>query len=128
MNSLTPYAAFILRIAVGGIFLHHGIMKDGMGLSGVAGFFHGVGLPFATVGAAAVLVVENLGAACVILGIFTRAWALAMAIEMAVASFMVLWPQGHMPELELMLLAGSLTLIALGDGPLSIGIRFKKAQ
>jgi len=29
-------------------------------------------------------------------------------------------------ELEALLLAGSVTLMALGDGPLSIGIRFKK--
>jgi hypothetical protein len=29
-------------------------------------------------------------------------------------------------ELEALLLAGAVTLMALGDGPLSIGIRFKK--
>jgi putative oxidoreductase len=117
-----------MRLAVGGVFLHHGIMKFHTGVAGVADFFHSVGIPFATICAIVVIVVETLGAVCVILGIFTRFWALAMAIEMAVASFIVLWPQGHVPELELLLLAGAVTLVALGDGPLSVGIRFKRAQ
>ncbi|HEY6807412.1 MAG TPA: DoxX family protein [Gemmatimonadales bacterium] len=128
MNRLTPYAAFIMRLAVGGVFLHHGIVKFHTGVAGVAGFFHEVGLPFATIGAVVVIAVETVGASCVLLGIFTRLWAMAMAVEMAVASFLVLWPQGRAPELELLLLAGAITLIALGDGPLSIGIRFKKTQ
>lgn len=128
MNRYSPYAAFIMRLAVGGVFLHHGIMKFHTGVAGVAEFFHSVGLPFATICAIVVITVETLGAVCVILGIFTRFWALAMAIEMAVACFIVLWPQGRVPELELLLLAGALTLVALGDGPLSIGIRIKRPQ
>lgn len=128
MNRLTPYAAFIMRLAVGGVFLHHGIVKFHTGVAGVADYFHSVGLPFATISAIVVIAVETVGAVCVILGIFTRFWALAMAIEMAVASFIVIWPQGRVPELELLLLAGAVTLVALGDGPLSVGIRFKRAQ
>jgi len=126
VNRLAPYAAFIMRLAVGGVFLHHGIVKFHTGVAGVSDFFHSAGLPFATICAIAVIVVETVGAVCVILGIFTRFWALAMAIEMAVAAFVVLWPQGRVPELELLLLAGAVTLVALGDGPLSVGIRFKR--
>ena len=48
MNRFTPYAAVVLRVAVGLIFLHHGLMKVHMGVGGVAGFFHNVGIPFAT--------------------------------------------------------------------------------
>jgi len=128
VNRLSPYAAFIMRLAVGGVFLHHGIMKFHTGVAGVADFMHSVGLPFATICAIIVIVVETVGAVCVILGIFTQFWALAMAIEMAVASFIALKPQGHLPELELLLFAGAVALVALGDGPLSVGIRFKRPQ
>src|SRR5256885_16534946 len=51
MNQLTPYAAFFMRLAVGGVFLHHGLMKYHTGIAGVAGFLHSVGVPFATIGA-----------------------------------------------------------------------------
>ena len=81
--------------------------------------------PFPTVGAFLVIVVETIGAACVILGIFTRPWALCMMLEMAVAMLVQLHG-GHNIELEGLLFAGALTLVALGDGPLSIAIRFKR--
>jgi len=35
-------------------------------------------------------------------------------------------PSGHWPELEGMLCAGALALVALGDGPLSLAVRFKR--
>src|SRR2546422_1704144 len=72
-----------------------------------------------------VIVVETLGAACVIVGLFTRPWALCMMFEMAVAMIIQLHG-GHNIELEGLLFAGALTLVALGDGPLSIAIRFKR--
>jgi len=51
-----------------------------------------------------------------------------MAIDMSVAIMTVLLPHGQIPELEGMLLAGSLALVALGDGPLSIGLTLKKGS
>jgi len=94
----------------------------------VTGMVHGIGFPFATVFAGILTTVETLGAACVILGILTRVWALMMAIDMSVAIMTVLLPHGQIPELEGMLLAGSLALVALGDGPLSIGLSLKKGS
>jgi putative oxidoreductase len=127
MNRLTPYAAFFMRLAVGGVFLHHGLQKFHMGIPAVAGFLHtSVGLPFASLFAVIVMVVETLGAACVILGIFTRGWAACMAVEMVVAILAVQLPRGGNFELEGLLLAGALTLMALGDGQLSVAVRFKK--
>ncbi len=73
MNALTPYAAFFMRLAVGGVFLLHGWSKFHHGIAAVAGFFGTVGIPFPTIGAFIVIVVETIGAACVILGLFTRA-------------------------------------------------------
>ena len=117
MNSLAPYAAFFMRLAVGGVFLSRGIDR-------VQG-----GIPYFSVGTLLVLVViaiETVGAVCVLLGMWTRFWATAMAAFMAVMIIAIELPHHANIELDALLLAGSVTLMALGDGPLSIGIRFKK--
>jgi len=126
MNQLAPYAAFFMRLAVGAVFLRHGITKFHSGVPAVAGFLHGVGVPFASVGAVIIIAVETVGAACVLLGIFTRFWAACMAVEMVVAILAAKLPQGGNIELEGLLLAGAITLVALGDGPLSVAIGLKR--
>jgi putative oxidoreductase len=128
MNRLAPYAAFFMRLAVGGVFLQHGLTKFHNGIPAFATFLHGMGFPFATIGAVIVIVVETIGAACVLLGIFTRAWAACMAVEMAVAILAVKVPRGGNIELEGLLLAGAVTLVALGDGPLSVAIGLKRGS
>lgn len=126
MNALTPYAAFFMRLAVGGVFLRHGWAKFENGIPALANYLHGIGFPFATVWAVVLIAVETVGAICVLLGIFTRAWAMLLALEMVVAILAVRVPRGANIELEGLLLAGAVTLVALGDGPLSVAIRFKK--
>jgi putative oxidoreductase len=129
MNSLTPYAAFFMRLAVGLVFLQHGWMKfHGMGLGGTAAMLHGIGFPFATVFALVLIVVETIGAASVVLGLFTRIWAALMAVEMLVAILAVKLPRGGNFELEGLLFAGALTLVALGDGPLSVAVKIKHSS
>ena len=73
-----------------------------------------------------VIAIETVGAVCVLLGMWTRMWATAMAVFMAVTIVASKLPHHANVELEALLLAGAVTLMALGDGPLSIGIRFKK--
>ncbi len=117
MNSLAPYAAFFMRLAVGGVFLSRGLDR-------VQG-----GIPNLSLGSLLVLLViaiETIGAVCVLLGMWTRMWATAMAVFMAVTIIAIKLPHHANIELESLLLAGAVTLMALGDGPLSIGIRFKK--
>lgn len=125
MNRLTPYAAFFMRLAVGGVFLLHGIQKYKTGIAAEAGFLHGIGFPFATIWAALLIAIETIGAVCVVLGIFTRFWALCMAVEMVVAILAVKLPHNGNIELEGLLFAGAITLVALGDGPLSIAVKLK---
>jgi putative oxidoreductase len=127
LNRFSPYAAVVLRLAVGTVFLHHGWWKL-HNFAAVTGMVDGIGFPFAPVFAAIVTGVETLGAVCVILGVLTRIWGLLMAVEMVVAILALLLPQGQTPELEGMLLAGALALVALGDGPLSIGVTLKKGS
>ena len=117
MNSLAPYAAFFMRLAVGGVFLSRGLDRIQSGI------------PNLSLGSLLILLViaiETVGAVCVLLGMWTRFWATAMAVFMAVTILASKLPHHANFELEALLLAGAVTLMALGDGPLSIGIRFKK--
>ena len=125
MNALTPYAAFFMRLAVGGVFLIHGIAKFERGIGATAHMLAGIGVPFGTIVAVILITIETVGAVCVLLGILTRAWAAVMAVEMIVAILAVKLPGGGDFELEALLLAGAVTLVALGDGPLSVAVRFK---
>ena len=127
MNALTPYAAFFMRLAVGGVFLLHGIGKFERGIGATAHLLAGVGFPFATIFAVILMTIETIGAICVLLGILTRAWAAAMAVVMIVAILAVKVRNGMNFELEALLLAGAVTLVALGDGPLSVAVRFKQS-
>ena len=127
MNALTPYAAFFMRLAVGGVFLLHGIAKFERGIGATAHMLANIGLPFATIFAVVLITIETVGALCVLLGILTRAWAAVMAVEMVVAILVVKLPHRGNFELEALLLAGAVTLVALGDGPLSVAVRFKQS-
>jgi putative oxidoreductase len=127
VNALTPYAAFFMRLAVGGVFLLHGIGKFQRGIGATAGFLAAHHIPFSTVFAVVLITVETVGAVCVLLGILTRAWAATMAVVMIVAIAAVKLPGGQNFELEALLLAGAVTLVALGDGPLSVAVRFKQS-
>jgi putative oxidoreductase len=125
-DRVRPYAPLVLRLAVGLIFLHHGVMKVGMGVGGVAGFLGGRGFPVPAFWSIVLIAVETVGAACVTVGLLTRFWASLMAVQMAVALVVVVLPGGRSPEFEALLLAGSLTLVGLGDGPLALGPLFRK--
>ncbi|HET9384082.1 MAG TPA: DoxX family protein [Gemmatimonadales bacterium] len=127
MNALTPYAAFFMRLAVGGVFLLHGIGKFERGIGATAQMLSGIGFPFASVFALILITIETVGAICVLLGILTRAWSALMAAVMVVAILAVKIPRGSNFELEALLLAGAVTLVALGDGPLSVAVRFKRS-
>jgi len=128
MNRLAPYAAFFMRLAVGGVFLLHGWSKFQRGIPATAAFLRDIGFPFAIIFAVVLIAVETIGAACVVLGMFTRLWAICMAVEMVVAIVAVKLPHGGNIELEALLFAGALTLVALGDGPLSVAIGLKRGR
>src|SRR2546427_10332309 len=121
----SPYAAFFMRLAVGFVFFEHGLAKFHNGVPAVAGFLHGIGFPFASFWAVILIAVETVGALCVVAGFYTRFWAACMAVEMLVAILAVQLPRHGNFELEGLLFAGALTLVALGDGPLSVAVKLK---
>lgn len=126
MNQWSGYAAVPLRLAVGGVFLHHGIMKLQLGLPGTAAYLHSVGVPFANIFAVILIGLEMVGGGLVILGILTRIWGICFVVEMAVAIVRVKLPGQHGFELEALLLAGAASLVALGDGPMALGMTLKR--
>jgi|BarGraIncu00222A_1022003.scaffolds.fasta_scaffold11101_1 putative oxidoreductase len=79
----------MIRITVGAIMLVHGWGKIANGISPLASYLGRVGLtppaPFAYV----VYINETVGAVCIILGLLTRFFAASIAIELAVALWIV---------------------------------------
>ena len=73
----TPYAAALLRVSMGLLFLAHGaVLKLGtFGLAGTMGYFGSIGYP--PVLGAVVTFAEIAGGLALILGVWTRAVALA---------------------------------------------------
>lgn len=112
----------IPRVIVGIVFLVHGAQKlFDFGFYGVAEGFERLGLPIPLFFAVLVTLVEFLGGAALILGLFTRLAAAALTIEMVVAILLVHLPNGFFSmgggfEYPLVLLAVSLGLIVAGSG------------
>ncbi len=126
-GGLSGWATIPLRVAIGIIFAAHGWQKFAGGLDRVAQFFGSVGIPLPEVFAFIVAFVELVGGIGLIVGFFTRYWALLLSIIMIVAIFTVKLPNGllGMPgrpgyELDLALLVGCLALLLLGPGPISL--------
>jgi len=111
-----------LRIATGIVFLNHGYQKMfKMGIGGVSGFFGHVGVPLPGVMATLITVLEVFGAVALIVGLLTRPVAVAFALDMLGAIFLVQLKNGFSKfELEFLLLGASVALIFAGAGRYSI--------
>lgn len=85
----------MIRIAIGCILFMHGWGKvTGPGVAGITGYFTKVGLSPPEAFAIAAMFLETVGAACVALGLFTRFFAAAIAIELGIAFLEVHLPKG----------------------------------
>ena len=111
------YFYFVFRVFVGLLFMQHGAQKlfgwfggnpvDLLSLFGLAG------------------VIEFLGGLAIVLGLLANWAALISAVEMAVAYFMVHFPNGWVPiqnngELALLFFAAFLVLVIYGSGKWSL--------
>jgi putative oxidoreductase len=79
----------MIRITVGAIMLVHGWGKIANGISPLASYLGRVGLTPPTPFAYVVYINETVGAVCIILGLLTRFFAASIAIELAVALWIV---------------------------------------
>ena len=96
-------AWLVVRLTAGGMLLVHGIMKVmPMSEKGFAATIEAFatgsmarrGIEPAIAAAYAVFFLETVGAVLIILGLFTRFFAAALAIQFAVITFVAHWPAG----------------------------------
>ncbi|MCP9677374.1 DoxX family protein [Escherichia fergusonii] len=81
------FGKLLLRLAVGGLMLFHGVYKLFAGIDGISGMLIAKGFPgFIAYG---VLIGEVVAPVLIILGILTRPSALVIALTMVVAWLMV---------------------------------------
>src|SRR6059058_2831875 len=122
LNSLQQLGLLVLSVVLGLIFFSHGYPKLAYSAAVIQGFFVQHGLPGYFVYISGVL--EVFGAILLVLGLFTRAAALLLAIEMSVAIWKVhssgSYLAVHNYEFPLAMLAGSFALATVGAGRLSL--------
>lgn len=124
------WGMLILRVPVGLILAAHGAQKlfgwfGGYGLEATGQWMASIGLGPGLFMAFLAGAAEFFGGLALVLGLLTRPAALANAIAMAVATFVVhlengLFMSNNGYEYALILLAASLTLMIAGGGKLSI--------
>ncbi len=125
-ETVLPIAETFVRIIVGVMFLMHVIAKFKMGAGAVAtNVFAKNGIEPALAWTYFIMLLELVGGICLILGLFTRFFAAALAIEMLVALLLVHLPRGYFASgggYEYVLLIGAVCFaIALrGGGPYSV--------
>ena len=120
------WGKLLLRLAVGGLLLFHGVAKLKNGVGWMAGPLSGLGLPaFVAYGA---YVGEVVAPIFVMLGKWARIAGLVIAFNMVSAIIIALRDKmftlnmggGWAIELELLFLLGGLVIFLLGSGKYSI--------
>jgi putative oxidoreductase len=120
LDRLSPYALAVLRIVTALLFIEHGTMK----LFGFPAAMEGGNVAlFSLFGLSAIL--ELVGGALILVGLFTRPVAFLLAGEMAVAYWMVHAPQNVYPilnggESAILFCFVFLYLVFAGPGALSL--------
>ena len=142
LSARQQWAPLALRLPLGVVFFAHGAQKmfgwfGGYGWQGTMQYFtHSlhIPVPLAAIG----ILVEFLGGLALLAGVFTRWAALLTAAEMLVAAILVHLPngfflnwtnepnKGHGIEYNVALIGGSLALMPLGGGRLSVDEAFQK--
>jgi putative oxidoreductase len=125
-TAFAPYTLTILRILVGITFLLHGLPKLS-GLEGFTGFVASLGFPLPGFFAILVAALEVGGGLLLILGLATRWVSLLLMVQMLITTLLVKLPNAGFinqqqagAELDLLLAAAALVLLAFGPGPLSV--------
>jgi len=121
--ALPDAAATIGRIALGGLFLAHGIPKI-RNLQKPMGFLKGTGFPGGVFFAALFTILEFFGGIALILGFLTQFVAVVFALEM-VATTIFLKTRLRKPfiggfELDVAYFVFAVVVALLGPGPLSV--------
>lgn len=121
-DGLRPLALTLLRLALGFVFLYHGLAKLSALGQWQLNFVH-MGFPgyFAYIAGT----LEAIGGALLVLGLFTRIVAILLAGEMLIALLKVHLPGGALWqvsrfELPMLLSGASFLYFCFGPGPISL--------
>ena len=131
-EKMLPITATLVRVVVGIMFLMHVWGKFNAGAARVAaGFGNNYGLPMPLGFAYTAMGMELVGGICLIIGLFTRFWAAALAVEIGIALIVAHLPKGYSAGAggyEYVLLIGVVLLaIAMrGGGPYSVDAKLGK--
>jgi len=107
-----PIGLLIIRIAVGAIFLSHGLGKIS-DTSGTIAYFDTLG--FSPLIAFFIAWLEVLGGLSLILGVAPRVFAALLGAEMFIAT-LIIQSTGGLGELEFLLAAAAFGIMFLGSG------------
>lgn len=128
LNRLQPFALLVLRLVLGAIMIAHGYKKVFGGFHAHQQFLGALGIP-AWMGYLTTAT-EFFGGIGIVLGVFTRFFAVAFMIEMAVAIVKVHWKTGLTGqggyEFPLALATIAFALMCYGGGP--FGFNFGKGR
>ena len=118
-QKLTHYGPLPLRILAGITFIAHGLPKF-EDVAGTQGFFGSVGIPPEL--AVPIGLLEVIGGIFLLVGVLTRITSALLVMDMIGAILIVKLSKGFVGgyELDLLLLAISLSLILTGPGRISI--------
>jgi putative oxidoreductase len=125
----TDIGLLVVRIALGAVFIAHGVDKLG-DLQGTEQFFSSLDIPAAGLMAPLVTFTEILGGAALILGVLTPLAGTALAIDMLVAYTTVHAGKGFFVadggyELVMLLGLAAVGLVVSGPGRISIDAALK---
>jgi putative oxidoreductase len=129
--TMSPIAGTLVRIVVGVMFVMHVMGKFHNGADAVAGYMGKNGLQPGLFFAYAAMTLESVGGVLLIIGLFTRFVAAALAIEMLIALLVVHLPKGYAASgggYEYVLLIGIVlfTIAMRGGGPYSVDAKIGK--
>jgi putative oxidoreductase len=124
--SSAPYAALLLRVSLGVMFLAHVALKLFVfTVPGFVGFFHSLGLP--AIVAYGIIALEAVGGIALILGFYASWFAVPLALEMIGtiilvhgANGWVFTAKGGGWEYPAFWAVGLFALYLLGDGALAL--------
>ena len=132
-TTMQPITYTLVRVVIGATIFVHGWGKVTGGLP--SAYFAKIGMPAPTAMAYWAVFIETVGALCVAIGLFTRFFAAALAIEMLIAMWLAHWANGFIVNvsggkngIEFVLLLGVVFLaIAIrGGGPYSVDAKIGK--